>query len=392
MPRKSIFRRTKKKVDTQEEQTEETSLQRSSVDSSSLTIGAEIKSFNNTLSDDGTTLDISAADFATIELPKETVKPALKKERKTRRRKRKTKGIVQFQKLNELLYKLQKVDATDIATKFADELEKLEISQEAKKFINMIVEKIQKGEEIVDDLLDSATEKILKSGKIVDLVTPMINDFIKKIKETKTEITQKDDIFAKLRELEASRNVIIIPEQIKEEPKPAPKKKEKKDDIMAKLKELELARNKEIKPVAKVQPKPKPVIKEMKAPIKPIAKAESNEKILLNNKTYNIKIKLQKDDNNNVILNLLNDNDSDIPLHIKINTRKKELSVHEMADGKWSRITKGKLKNDNINIKLRFDRSNIHMQVVGIFQQNIKRQKNTLINKCLWTMKNITIS
>ena len=64
MPRKSIFRRNKNKTEEkQEEQTEETGLQRSSVDPTSLNV-EEFSTFAANVSEDGTTLDINTADFA----------------------------------------------------------------------------------------------------------------------------------------------------------------------------------------------------------------------------------------------------------------------------------------------------------------------------------------
>ena len=386
MPRKSLFRRNKNKEEKKgEQETEDLSLKRSTQDPTSLNID-EIKNFNQNISEDGMTLEINAADFA---LPEpEIKKPALKKERKSRRNKRRTKAFISAEQLQSVLTKIADIDVSDALDKFYVELEKLKLPTKAMDVIKQAISKIKEGEDIIDYVIDNTKKVAFNITDFVSNVTPIIENLIDEIKN----IPKEDDIMAKLAALEAERQVVITPEPVKEEPKPEPVKEEQKDDIMAKLAALEAARN--IVVVNKPKSTPQPVMKELtKEAPKPVARTESeNEKLVLNGKTYNIKIKLQPDDNDVVVLNLLNDESSDVPLHIKIDRRKKELSLHEFANGKWARCTKQKLRKDDITIKVKIGKQVIPIQAQGMFQKNYRRIKGGLINKMKWTMKNITIN
>jgi len=323
MPRKSIFKRNKKKVIKPVEETqEEPALQRSSGDASSLEINQDlykdIASFGNQLADDGitintkTTIDYSypgTENVKSLEYEvKETKKPALKKERKTRR-KRRTKAQI----------------------------------EEVKK------------------------------------------------EEPKKEEPKKDDIMAKLKALEAARQVEINPEPKKEEPKKVEPKKEepKKDDIMAKLKALEAARQIVIKPEPK-QPIKKAEVKIIEE-VKTKTEEPKNEALLMDKRSYTFKIDVSNDSDTNTLFFYTSKDPTKKALKMEFNKKSRFLSTFENVNGRWCRSTRLTVKQKQFTIRFLNHFRNVRYQVTGNSQigQRLQPENKGKIIRCEWTYNNL---
>ena len=214
----------------------------------------------------------------------------------------------------------------------------------------------------------------------------------KKEEQQKKE-QKKDDIMAKLKALEAARQIEINPEQVKKklEPvkKPELKQQTKKDDIMSKLKALEASRQLNIKPIAKPQPKPQPKIIEE---VKP--KQESlKEALLMERRTYTFKIDTNDDTQTTVLYFYTAKDPTKKAIKMEYNNRSNYFCTFENSEGKWRRSTRLKLKEDKFTIRFVNQFGKLRYQVTGHSQVGHRLCLDNLakIIRCDWTMKNIKL-
>lgn len=331
MPRKSIFRRNKNKVEKPEETPEEpASLLKRSSGATTLEINDElyneINSFGNALANDGSfQLDNNVVDASAFAYQpnEELLKPALKKKERKPRKKRGRKS------------KAQKA-----AEKAALEAAKCEPVDEPAK------------EDIMAKLKAMEAERNAVIAPIAEALKPK--------PKLPTPEPAKEDIMAKLKALEATRNVVI---------KPVEEKLPTKPTFHGKLEK--------VAPIVVVKPK--------------TLSKDVSEKMIMSGKDYNIRFNANNQTKQVTTLTFSNDSlDKDL-FRVSYNNQKNEVVLHQHGRGKWNRITRLKLRNKDFKMKIKFAGTRIPYRIAGNTQCNVKRCDHTPINKCTWTMDGLTI-
>jgi len=194
----------------------------------------------------------------------------------------------------------------------------------------------------------------------------------KERKPRKKRTTKKQkEAFAKLEEEEKA---IVIAEE------------PKKDDIMAKLKAMEVSRNVVIAPI-KEELIQKPIIIKSKSLDK-----SSTDRMIMINKSYNIKFNLIEQTSSLSAITFCNVGLNKDLFRLQVDKRSRSIRIEQYAHNQWCRITSVKSKFDDVKITVKFlNDCTVPVQIFGSSQNVVTRIERKMINKCHWDIVGLTI-